>query len=90
MTDCVGGVVVNDPSGWRGIGRRAERTGGGFRQDPWNEGWIQRVRGSFRWMTAGLMTLSTTKGPMNLGDSFLASVLRGKFLVESHTWSPGV
>ena len=44
----------------------------GFKWNTWNDGWIHRVWGSFSRTPEGLMTLSTTEGPMNLGEGFLA------------------
>jgi len=44
--------------------------------------------GSLSHTTAGLMTISISNGPMNLGANFFASTRKGKSLVDSHTLWP--
>lgn len=44
------------------------------------------MEGSFNFMAEGLIMDSTMNGPKNRGDSFLESVFRDVFLVESQTF----
>ena len=54
--------------------------------ETWNVGWTRIDLGSLSLTAAGLMILTTSKGPMKRGASFFDSTLRERSRVESQTF----
>lgn len=62
----------------------------GFTRETLNVGWIMREAGCLSLTAVGLITLSTSYGPVYRGASLRDSVLRGMSLAAKHTFCQGV
>ena len=62
----------------------------GLSWETWKVGWTRRDGGSRRRTAQGLMTDSTSKGPMNRGEILGEIPFKGRSFARSHTDCPGV
>ncbi|CAL8311206.1 unnamed protein product [Merluccius merluccius] len=81
-------LAINEPGGWRGRERREQWADkDGFEQGNM-KGWVDSESAGKLETVMGVITFSTTKGPMYLGDSFFETAFNRRSLVVSHTLSP--